>query len=162
VAEPAPVGRRGGNYADPRTTGAAPERTCPAGAVPSVVPVKQTLSDPLRRAVFLAWLLAAAGIVVQIAGGWPYPVVPPGLLICLAAAASALVPPRWGPAVAVLAGAFLLFGFVAVGDLGRLLGTENALVTVGKWMQLAGSLAGTAAAVTALVRPPTRRRIPTG
>jgi hypothetical protein len=116
--------------------------------------VKSTYSDPLRRTAFYGWLLAALGIVLQIAGGWPYPVVPPGLLICLAAAAAALVPWRWAVALSVVAGAFLLFGFVAVGDIGRMLGTENALVTAGKWVQLGGSLAGTAAAVVSLVRPP--------
>jgi hypothetical protein len=119
--------------------------------------VKRTYSDPLRRTAFYAWLLAALGIVLQIAGGWPYPLVPPGLLICLAAAAAALVPWRWAVVLSVVAGAFLLFGFIATGDYRHLFGEENAVLIAGKWVLPIGVLAGTAAAVASLVRPPASR-----
>lgn len=116
--------------------------------------MNRTLSDPLRLAVVAGFGLGAAGIVAQILGGWPYPTVPPGLLIALAGAASALGPGRWPPIVAVVAGAFLTVGFVLVGDLARLVGEENVLVTAGKWVQGVGVLAGLLAAVASLVRPP--------
>jgi hypothetical protein len=119
--------------------------------------VKSTLSDPLRRGVLFGWLLGALGIVLQIAGGWPYPLVPPGLLICLAAAAAALVPWRWAPALSVLAGAFLAFGFVATGDYRHLVGAGSAVLIAGKWLLPIGLLVGTAAAIAALVRPPADR-----
>jgi hypothetical protein len=116
--------------------------------------VNRTLTDPLRLVVLAGFGLGAAGIVAQILGGWPYPAVPPGLLIALAGGASALGPGRWPPAVAVVAGAFLTVGFVLVGDVARLVGDENALVTVGKWVQGVGVAAGLLAAVASLVRPP--------
>jgi hypothetical protein len=115
--------------------------------------VKRTYSDPFRRSAFYAWLLAALGIVLQIAGGWAYPLVPPGLLICLAAAAAALVPWRWAPVLSVVAGAFLAFGFIATGDFRNLVGSWNALLLTGKWLLPIGLLAGTVAAVIALLRP---------
>jgi hypothetical protein len=118
--------------------------------------VKSTYSDPLRRTAFYGWLLAALGIVLQIAGGWAYPLVPPGLLICLAAAAAALVPWRWAPVLSVVAGAFLLFGFVAVGDYRHLFSDENAVLVAGKWALPIGVLIGAAAAVASLARPPAR------
>jgi hypothetical protein len=118
--------------------------------------VKQTLTDPLRRGVLYGWLLAALGIVLQIAGGWAYPLVPPGLLICLAAAAAALVPWRWAPALSVLAGAFLLFGFVATGDYNHLFGNQNAVLTAGKWLLPVAALVGAVAAAVSLARPPAR------
>jgi membrane-bound ClpP family serine protease len=119
--------------------------------------VRQTSSDPVRRAVLYGWLLAALGIVLQIAGGWAYPLIPPGLLIALAAAGAALVPWRWAPVLSVVAGAFLLFGFVATGDYRNLVGAGNAVLIAGKWLLPVGVLAGTAAAVTSLVRPPAGR-----
>ena len=114
----------------------------------------RTLSDPLRLTVLAGFGLGAIGIVAQILGGWDYPAVPPGLLIALAGGAAALVPARWSPVPAVLAGAFLTVGFVLVGDLARLVGDENALVTAGKWAQGAGVATGLVAAVASLVRPP--------
>jgi di/tricarboxylate transporter len=110
-------------------------------------------SDPRRLTALVAFLASAAGIVLQILGGWEYPAVPPGLVITLVAALSALVPLRWAPLVGVLAGAFIAVGFVLVGDLARLLGGQDALVTAGKWVQLVAVLVGTAAALAAVVRP---------
>jgi hypothetical protein len=104
--------------------------------------------------ILIGFGLGAVGIVLQILGGWDYPVVPPGLLITLAAGGVAVVPMRWAPAVSALAGGFLTVGFVLVGDLARLVGDENALVTAGKWGQLVGVVCGLLAALGSLVRPP--------
>jgi di/tricarboxylate transporter len=117
----------------------------------------QMLTDPLRRTVLAGLVVSAIGIPIQILGGWDYPVVPPGMLILLAAGLSALLPTRWAPAISLVAGGFVLVGFFVVGDVANMLGSQNALVTAGKWLQLLALVVGLVAAVGSLVRPPARR-----
>ena len=119
--------------------------------------MKLSLSDPLRQTILVAFVLSAAGIPVQILGGWDYPTIPPGMVITLVGALAALVTNRWAAAISLLTGVFILFGFVATGDIAHLAGTENAVVTIGKWLQLVTIVVGTVAAVASLVRPPVRR-----
>jgi hypothetical protein len=119
--------------------------------------MKLSLSDPLRRTILVALVLSAAGITVQIVGGWRYPTIPPGLVITLVGALAALVPNRWAAAISLLTGGFILFGFFASGDVVHLIGGANAVVTAGKWLQFVAVVVGTAAAVASLVRPPVRR-----
>ena len=59
----------------------------------------------------IGFLVAAAGIVIQIIGGIDYPVVPPGLVI-LVVAAGLVTLARWSwvPFVGVLVPLFLLVG----------------------------------------------------
>jgi hypothetical protein len=88
-------------------------------------------------------VVAAAGIVIQIASGADYPTVPRGLIIFLAAAALVALATRWGwtSVVGVIAPAFLLVGAaiapktrdpsrmgVLVGTVGQLLALVVALV----------------------------------
>lgn len=112
------------------------------------------LADPLRRTVVVGLVISALGIPIQILGGWEYPVVPPGMLILLAAGIAALLPVRWAPALSLVAGGFVLVGFVVVGDLANMFGSQNALVTVGKWVQMVALVVGLVAAVGSLVKPP--------
>lgn len=112
------------------------------------------LADRLRRAVLVSFVVSAIGIPIQILGGWDYPVVPPGMLILLVAGLAALLPVRWAPAVSLVAGGFILVGFFVVGDAANMFGTQNALVTVGKWVQMVALVVGVAAAVGSLARPP--------
>ena len=71
------------------------------------------LSRPARTEA-AALTIAAAGIIVQIIGGVPYPVVPPGLVVLLAAAALVVfLPWRWAPLTGVIGGGFLLIGGAA-------------------------------------------------
>ena len=119
--------------------------------------MKLSLSDPLRQTILIAFVLSAAGIPVQILGGWGYPAIPPGMVITLVGALAALVTNRWAAAISLLTGGFILFGFFASGDVAHLAGTENALVTVGKWLQLVTIVVGTVAAAASLARPPARR-----
>jgi hypothetical protein len=114
------------------------------------------LSDRLRRTVLVSLVVSAAGIPIQIIGGWDYPVVPPGMLILLAAGLAALLPVRLAPVVTLVAGGFILVGFFVVGDIANMFGSQNALVTVGKWVQMTALVVGVAAAVGSLVRPPAR------
>jgi hypothetical protein len=114
------------------------------------------LADRLRRAVLVSFVVSAIGIPVQILGGWDYPVVPPGMLILLVAGLAALLPVRWAPVISLVAGGFILVGFFVVGDAANMFGSQNALVTVGKWVQVVALVVGVAAAVGSLVRPPVR------
>lgn len=115
--------------------------------------MRYPLSDRLRLIILVSFVCSALGIVVQILGGWDYPTIPPGLLITLAGGLVALLPQRWAPVVTVLVGAFILIGFVAVGDFANMMGTENAAVTVGKWLQFAAIAIGTGAAIVSMARP---------
>jgi hypothetical protein len=119
--------------------------------------MKLSLSDPLRRTILVALVLSAAGIPIQILGGWDYPTIPPGMVITLVGALAALITYRWAAAISLLTGAFILFGFFASGDIAHLAGTANAVVTVGKWLQFVTIVVGTVAALASLVRPPVRR-----
>jgi hypothetical protein len=112
------------------------------------------LADRPRRAVLVSLLISAIGIPIQILGGWEYPVVPPGMLILVAAGLAALLPMRWAPVISLVCGGFILVGFVVVGDVANMFGSQNALVTVGKWVQMIALAVGIAAAIGSLVKPP--------
>ena len=116
--------------------------------------MKRMLSDRLRLIIVVSSVCSALGILVQISGGWDYPPIPPGLLITLAGGIVALIPFRWAPVLTVLVGAFILFGFVAVGDFANMSGTENAAITIGEWLQFVTIVVATGAAVGSLIRPP--------
>jgi len=114
------------------------------------------LADRLRCAVLVSLVVSAIGIPIQILGGWEYPVIPPGMVITLLAGLAALLPVRWAPVISLVCGAFILFGFVAVGDAANMFGSQNALVTAGKWVQMIALVVGLVAAVGSLARPPAR------
>jgi hypothetical protein len=122
--------------------------------MPLGVAMFRMLADPPRRTVVVSLVISAIGIPIQILGGWEYPVVPPGMLILLAAGVAALLPVRWAPAISLVAGGFVLVGFFLVGDLANMFGSQNALVTVGKWVQMVALVVGLVAAVGSLVKPP--------
>lgn len=115
--------------------------------------MKHVLADPFRRTLLAGFVISALGIPVQILGGWDYPVVPPGMLITLVAGLAALLPARWAPVISLVGGGYILVGFVVVGDIANMLGSQNATVTAGKWLQLVALVVGVAAAVGSLVRP---------
>lgn len=112
------------------------------------------LADRLRRTVLVSLVVSAIGIPIQILGGWEYPVVPPGMLITLAAGVVALLPVRWAPVISLVCGGFILVGFFVVGDFANMFGSQNAPVTAGKWVQVIALSVGVAAAIGSLVRPP--------
>lgn len=118
--------------------------------------MRQMLSDRLRLTILVSLVLSAFGILLQIIGGWDYPAIPPGLVITLAGGLAALIPFRWGPVLTLLVGAFIIVGFVAVGDYANLGGTQNLAITSGKWLQMVMIVVGIGAAVASLVRPPDR------
>ena len=107
-----------------------------------------------RALTALALLTAAVGIVVQILGGHDYPVVPPGIVILLAAAGIVwFVPWRGAPVAAILAALFLIVGLFAADQTTRLIEVETALDTLGLWIQMVAVVVALVTAVIALVRP---------
>jgi hypothetical protein len=114
------------------------------------------LADRLRRMVLISLVISAIGIPIQMLGGWEYPVVPPGMLIILAAGLAALLPVRWAPVISLVAGGFILVGFFLVGDAANMFGSQNLTVTVGKWVQMVALVVGLVAAIGSLVTPPAR------
>jgi hypothetical protein len=119
--------------------------------------MRHVLADRFRRAVLVSFVISALGIPVQILGGWDYPVVPPGMLITLAAGLAALLPVRWAPVISLVGGGFILVGFVAVGDIANMLGSQNATVTAGKWLQMIALVMALVAAIGSLVKRPAPR-----
>jgi hypothetical protein len=107
-----------------------------------------------RRLAGAGLLVAAVGIVVQIAGGANYPVVPPGLIIVLVAAAITWFAPwRWAGFVALAAILFLCFGAIVAPNFRDQLGDPGqTVVFLGSLVQAAGLVAGLAGLVPAAVR----------
>jgi hypothetical protein len=100
-----------------------------------------------------ALVVAAVGVVIQIAAGHPYPTVPPVFFILLIPAALiAFGRWRWAPVPAVLAGSFLTFGLFASGESGRLFDLKNLGDSLGLWIQTLAVLAATASAIVATMQ----------
>lgn len=111
-----------------------------------------------RKLATIALVVAALGIVIQIIGGADYPVVPPGALILLGAAAVVwLVRSRWAPLAAVVVGLFIVVGLFAAGQADRLVHPETALDTAGLWLQMIAIVGAVAAGVLALRRSSSAR-----
>jgi hypothetical protein len=70
--------------------------------------------SPATGLTVVGLLVAAAGIVIQIASGAEYPTIPPGLVILLAAAGLVALATRWRwtTIVGVIVALFLLVGGV--------------------------------------------------
>src|SRR4051794_8553094 len=94
-----------------------------------------------------ALVVAAVGVVIQIAAGHPYPTVPPVFFILLIPDGMiAFGRWRWAPVPAVLAGLFLTVGLFASGASGRLFDLTNPADSLGIWIQTVAVLAATVAA----------------
>jgi NhaP-type Na+/H+ or K+/H+ antiporter len=101
-------------------------------------------------------VVAAVGVVIQIASGHPYPTIPPVFFLLLIPAGLMVFGPwRWTPVTAVLAGLFLTFGLFASGtsarlwDLSKVGGPE---APIGLWVQMLAVIVATVAAIVATVR----------
>lgn len=113
--------------------------------------------DKVAAKVTVSALLAAtAGVVVQIVAGVDFPPVPPVFFIQLVPAAFVYFGRwRWTPALAVIAGVFLIAGLFASGDAARL--TDTGLPggvggSIGLWVQMIAVVVATVAAGVAVVR----------
>ena len=105
-----------------------------------------------------ALMVAAVGVVIQIAAGHPYPTVPPVLFILLIPAGLiAFGRWRWAPVSAVLAGLFLTVWLIASGASGRLFDLRNPADSLGLWIQTLAVLAATAAALVSTIQTLSRK-----
>jgi len=96
----------------------------------------QKLITPVNKTIVMALLIAAAGVVMQIIAGAPYPPVPPVFFILLVPAALiAFTRWQWAPVVPLLAGLFLTLGLFTSGAYKRLLQTSNWGDSIGLWIQ---------------------------
>ena len=103
----------------------------------------------------VALLVAGVGIVLQVLGGADYPVVPPGLLILVAAGGFVWFAPwRWAPVVALVVGVFMIVGLFAADQAERLVDVESALDTTGLWLQMVALVVSIGTGALALMGSP--------
>jgi hypothetical protein len=122
--------------------------------------VTTQVKAPWVRLTVIALLVAVVGIVIQILSGADYPVVPPGIIMLLVAAAICwFVPWRWAPTLAVVAGVFQLVGTFVAGQTPRMVDFDPVGDSVGLWIQflaVAVAVAVVAGAVAIVRNQPTR------
>jgi hypothetical protein len=97
-------------------------------------------------------VVAAGGVVIQIVSGADYPPIPPVFFILLIPAGLiAFGRWRWTPAVAVLAGLFLTFGFFASEESPRLFNWSRLGDSVGLWVQRVAVLVAAVGGIMAML-----------
>jgi len=112
-------------------------------------------ADRARSLLVVGLVVAALGTLGEYLTGVPgFPLVPPGPIILVAAAAAvALLPWRWAPAIGLVAALFILVGAVVSGVPLTLLATP---AVVGQFLsalvQIVGLLLAVVAGVAALTR----------
>src|SRR4051812_5190353 len=115
----------------------------------SVMKSKCALS-PERKTTIACLIVAAAGVLIQIISGHPYPTIPPAFFILLIPAGLIYFAPwRWTPISAVLAGIFLTAGLFLSGASQRLIDFKNPGDSAGLWIQSLAVLGALVAGCTA-------------
>jgi hypothetical protein len=112
----------------------------------------RTPLSPAGKLTVLGLAVAAAGIVILDVAGIPFPLIPPGLVILLAAALVGFAPWRWVLAVGAFVGLFLTVGFVASGSVSYLVDAGRPSVLAGAWVELLGVLTALVAGVVATLQ----------
>jgi len=106
-----------------------------------------------ERIAVAGLVVAAVGVVIQIAAGHPHPAVPPVFfLLPIPAGLLAFGQWRWTPVPTVLAGLFLTVGLFASGASGRLFDPNNPADSLGIRMQTLAVLAASAAAIVSTIQ----------
>jgi len=109
----------------------------------------RTLSTA-RRVAVAGLILGALGIVILGVAGVNMPMVPPGLVMLLAAAiALATGRGRWAAILAVVVGLAEIGGFFASGSYSGLVETGSPGVLIGTWIRLIGIITATVAGLVA-------------
>ena len=100
-----------------------------------------------RRLTVVALLLASAGFLAQeLAGVTDTPVVPPGLVVLLGAAALIVLRPEpWVPLAGTFAGLFCLVAFLVVDATGRLVDPDPLASLIGVWVMVPALVVATIA-----------------
>ena len=105
------------------------------------------------KLVVVGSVIAAAGVVIQIASGAAYPKVPPVFFILLIPAGLvAFGRWRWAPAIATAGGLFLTAGLFLSGSAARLFDPGRFGVSIGLWVQALSVMMATAAGIIATVQ----------
>jgi len=113
----------------------------------------QKLTMPATKAIVAALMIAAAGVVMQIVAGHPYPSVPPVFFILLVPAALiAFGRWTWTLALSPLAGLFLTMGLFMSGAYKRLFQTSNWGDTIGLWIQSVAVLLAFILSIQSIIR----------
>jgi len=107
----------------------------------------------MNKLIVTSLVIAAVGVVIQIASGANYPTVPPVFFILLIPAGLvALGRWRWAPIIAVLGGVFLTIGLFRSGASARLVDFNRAGVASGLWIQALAVMVAVAAGLIATVQ----------
>jgi hypothetical protein len=105
------------------------------------------------KLIVVGSVIAAAGVVIQIASGAAYPKVPPVFFILLIPAGLvAFGRWRWAPAIATLGGVFLTTGLFLSGSSARLFDLSQFGVSIGLWVQALAVFVATVAGIIATVQ----------
>ena len=111
------------------------------------------------KSIVIGSVIAAAGVVIQIASGAAYPKVPPVFFILLIPAGLvAFGRWRWPPAIATLGGLFLTAGLFLSGSSVRLFDLSRLGVSIGLWVQTLAVFVATVAGVIATVQNYAKQR----
>ena len=114
---------------------------------------RKFLLSPEGKITIACLIVAAAGVLIQIISGHPYPTIPPVFFILLIPAALIYFAPwRWTPVSAIVAGIFLTCGLFASGAAHRLVDLQNPGDSVGLWIQLLAVVAALIAACIAVYK----------
>jgi hypothetical protein len=105
------------------------------------------------KLIVIGSVIAAAGVVIQIASGAAYPKVPPVFFILLIPAGLvAFGRWQWTPAIATLGGLFLTAGLFLSGSSARLFDLSRFGVSVGLWVQALAVFVATVAGIIATIQ----------
>jgi hypothetical protein len=105
------------------------------------------------KLIVVGSVVAAAGVVIQIASGAAYPQVPPVFFILLIPAGLvAFGRWRWTPAIAALGGLFLTTGLFLSGSSARLFDLSRLGVSIGLWVQALAVFVTTVAGIIATAK----------
>jgi hypothetical protein len=110
-----------------------------------------------RLVTVVGLIVGAAGIVLQRVAGVDMPVVPPGLVMLVAAAVLIVFTRgRWAPAVGALVALAEVLALVMTGAAGDLLGGAPAGAVLAIWVRAVGVLVALVAGVATAVTGPRR------
>ena len=120
---------------------------------------ERTSLSAADKLIVVGSVIAAAGVLIQIASGASYPKVPPVFFILLIPAGLvAFGRWWWTPAIAALGGLFLTAGLFLSGSSARLFDLSRFGVSIGLWVQGLAVFAVAIAGFVATVQNYEKRR----